>query len=114
MLFTLSAIGLSAIAVSVAVAQVRMEGGPMMVDPNFMNRFAPSVSCQVYVGVHIAMQNKGVLPIPAGKTLHWALAGGSSGDHVLAAPLPAGGAVLVENALPSPVPNTTACWGSVV
>lgn len=114
-LVTVGAMGLLAAALaSSAAAQGWIDRGPVMVNPNFIEMFTPAVDCHAYGGLHIVLQNEGVVPISAGTTILWAIAGGASGTHVLATQLDAGGAVLIENALSWPVRLGVACTASIV
>jgi hypothetical protein len=77
-----------------------------MIDPGTLERLVPKVRCEVYVGVHIAFQNMGAMPIPLGTNVHWSLPGGAEGNYQLPVTLNPTEAVLLEYALPTPVRNT--------
>jgi hypothetical protein len=72
-------------------------------------RSAPKLRCEVYVGVHIAFQNMGAVPIPSGTKVHWSLPNGAGGDYTLPVTLSPTAAVLLEYALPTPVTDTRRC-----
>jgi hypothetical protein len=117
-LATLIALGLlGSVPVQGAAAQALVNNAPVMLNPNFTRIIAPQFTCQIYLGVHIALQNVGVVTIPAGTTVHWSLQSGPEGYHVLAVPLPPGGAMLIENALAGVLrgaAGATPCLATVV
>lgn len=87
-------------------AQAQRKSSPANADAVAVERSAPKLRCEVYVGVHIAFQNMGAVPIPSGTKVHWSLPNGAGGDYNLPVTLNPTAAVLLENALPTPVRDT--------
>jgi hypothetical protein len=106
----LSAASLVAVlsAAAAAHAQTPYRNAPITLAPGALERLAPNLRCEVYLGIHIAFQNMGIVPIPAGTVAQWSLPNGASGYFQLPVTLNQTEAVLLEYALSSTV-RSSAC-----
>lgn len=84
-------------------AQAQQGWPSVTTNPSAIQQLTPKVRCEVYAGVHIAFQNIGTLPIPAGTKVQWSLPSGAVGNYALGVTLNPTAWVLRENALRTPV-----------